>query len=108
MASQGKVGYPSDVSDEVVAVVQELVVALVESSHKAKLEVCHCVGILIGRASDLVSGSTEAEATVRLEHVGHVEFAQLNVSAKGDVVGSLHPVQIVVEGVVVAEPTSER
>ena len=92
---------------EVVAVVDQLVVALAEAGHEAHLEVRHCVGVLVGGAGDRVGGRAEAEGAVRTEHVGDVELAQLKVSAECEVVCAFHPVEIVVEGVVVAVPACE-
>ena len=85
----GGVGLPTVLgvdAGEVVAVVDELVVALAESGHEAHLEVGHGIGILVGGAADLVGGGAEAESAVGLVDVGDVELAELNVSAEGEVV----------------------
>src|ERR1035441_7083121 len=85
---------------EVVAVVDQLIVPLAESSHKALLEV--------RRRIDVAAERTETEAAVRGVDVDHVEPAQIGSASEGKIVGSFHPVQVVVEGVVVAVPGRKR
>src|ERR1035438_2168941 len=87
---------------EVSPVVQLFVVSLLElvgSGHETQLKVRHGIGI--------GGGCVETEAAIRLEIVGYVEFAQLVVTAECEVVLAFDPVQVVVEGVVVAKPAGE-
>ena len=93
---------------EVVLIVELLEVPLLEIAHEAHLEVRRRIGIVVRGAADLVGHRSEGEAAVRLIVVGHVESAQLNVPAECDVVVAYDPVQVVVQGVVVAKPACKR
>ena len=87
---------------EVVPVVQVLVVPLWKEVMKPTWKFAMALGYwyVCRRLRGL---TVEAEAAVRLIDVHHVELAHLNVPAKGEVVIAFHPVQVVVERVVVAD-----
>ena len=83
-----------------VAVFKQRKVSLLESRHVALLVVRHGVGIGGGR--------TESESAVRLIVVVNIDFADLEVPADGKVMLAFYPVQVVVEGIVVAQPARKR
>ena len=104
---QAAIGFPAVLrvdAGEVVAIVDELIVALAEAGHEAHEEVAVGVGIGVGGAADLVGDAVEAEGAVRGVDVGDVDLGELDVTAEGEVVIALDPVEVVVEGVVVAAP----